>query len=105
MVEPHAVFQVADGVLDLGVAAMVGLQIQGVPVSVGDESVIAVTGKQRQLGAGRGLYPADDETHRHGVGIILEGDVELVSEVQDHNDIRIMDASEDRIVLTTSNLP
>ena len=30
---------------------------------------------------------------------------ELVSEVQDHNDIRIMDASEDRIVLTTSNSP
>ena len=30
VVEPHAVLQVADGVLDLGVAAMVGLQIQGV---------------------------------------------------------------------------
>ena len=35
----------------------------------------------------------------------LETPFELVSEVQDHNDIRIMDASEDRIVLPTSNLP
>ena len=31
MVEPHAVLQVADGVLHLGVAAMVGLESQGVP--------------------------------------------------------------------------
>ena len=51
MVEPHAVLQVADGVLDLGVAAMVGLEIQGLARSIGDEGVIAVAGKQRQLGA------------------------------------------------------
>ena len=31
MVEPHAVLQVSDGVLDLGVAPMVGLQCQGFP--------------------------------------------------------------------------
>ena len=30
---------------------------------------------------------------------------ELVSEVQDYNDIRIMGAIEDRIMLSTSNLP
>ena len=35
----------------------------------------------------------------------LETPFEPVSEVQDHNDIRIMDASEDRIMLPTSNLP
>ena len=51
MVEPHAVLQVADGVLDLGVAAVVGLQFQGLPVPVGDEGVIAVVGEERQLGA------------------------------------------------------
>ena len=51
MVEPHAVLQVADGVLDLGVASMVGLQFPGVAVSIGDESVIAVGGEQGQLGA------------------------------------------------------
>ena len=45
MVEPHAVLQVSDGVLDLGVAAMVGLQLQGIPVPVGDEAVIAVAGE------------------------------------------------------------
>ena len=57
VIEPHAVLQVADGVLDLGVAAMVGLEVQGISVPVGDESVIAVVGEQRQLGAGRGLAP------------------------------------------------
>ena len=61
MVEAHAVLQVADGVLDLGVAAMVGLQFQGVALPVGDEGVIAVVRKQRQLGTGRGLDPAYDE--------------------------------------------
>ena len=55
MVEAHAVLEIADGVLDLGVAAMGGLQFQSVAVSVGDESVVAAVGKQRQLGAGRGF--------------------------------------------------
>ena len=32
MVQPHAVLEVSNGVLDLGVAAMVGLQFQGCPV-------------------------------------------------------------------------
>ena len=40
MVEPHAVLQVVDGILDLGVAAMVGLEIQGVALTVGDEGVV-----------------------------------------------------------------
>ena len=42
MVQPYAVLQVSDGILDLGVAAMVGLQLQGILVPVGDEAVIAV---------------------------------------------------------------
>ena len=67
--------------------------------------MIAVGGEEGQLGTGRGLHPPDDEPHRCGVRLTLEGGVELVSEVQDHNDIRIMDASEDRIVLPVSNLP
>ena len=75
MVEPDAVLEVSDGVLDLGVVAMVGLQFQGVPVSVGDEAVIAVAGEEGQLGAVRGLHPPDDEPHRCGVGLGLEGDV------------------------------
>ena len=73
MVEPDAVLQVANGVLDLGVAAMVGLQRQGISIPVGDESVIAVVGEQRQLGTGRGLDPAYDEPHGCGVGLALEG--------------------------------
>ena len=73
MVEPHAVLQVADGVLNLGVAAMVGLEVQRVTVSIGDESVIAVIGEERQLGAGGGPDPADDEPHRRCVGCGLKG--------------------------------
>ena len=45
MIQPHAVLQVSNGVLDLGMAAVVGLQLQGFPVPVGDEA--------RQLGTGR----------------------------------------------------
>ena len=57
MVEPDAVLEVSDGVLDLGVAPMVGLQFQGVPLPVGDAAVIAVGGEEGQLGTGRGLDP------------------------------------------------
>ena len=45
MVEPRAVLEVSDDVLDLGVAAMVGLEVQGVAVPVRDAGVIAVVGK------------------------------------------------------------
>ena len=51
MVQTHAVLEVADGVFDLGVAAVVGLQVQSVALTVGDEGVIAVGGEQGQLGA------------------------------------------------------
>ena len=57
MVESHAVLEVPDGILDLGVAAMVSLQFQGIPLSVGDEAVIVVGGEEGQLGAGGGLHP------------------------------------------------
>ena len=42
MVEAHPVLEVADGVLNLGVAAMVSLQLQRVAISIGDEGVIQV---------------------------------------------------------------
>ena len=72
MVQSHAVLQVADGVLDLGVSAVVGFQFQGVALPVRDEGVIAVAGKQGQLGTGRGPDPADDEAHRCGVRLTPE---------------------------------
>ena len=59
MVQSHAVLEVSDGVLDLGVAAMVGFQFQGLPLPVGDEAVIAVAGKEGQLGAGRSRAGSD----------------------------------------------
>ena len=75
VVHPDAVLEAAYGVLDLGVAAMVGLQFQCLPVPVGDEAVVAVAGEEGQLGTGRGLHSPDDEPHRRGVGLGLERDV------------------------------
>jgi hypothetical protein len=49
-----AVLEVADGVLDLGVAAVFGLQLQGAAVAVGDERVVVVVAEQGKLGAGVG---------------------------------------------------
>ena len=82
MVQPDAVLEVSDGILDLGVAAMVGLEFEGVAVPVGDEAVIAVGGEEGQLGTGRGLHPPDDEPHRRGIGLTPEGGVEPVSEIR-----------------------
>ena len=42
MVQPHAVLEVSDGVLDLGVAPMVGLEIQGFPPDRGRYRVFTV---------------------------------------------------------------
>ena len=46
VVQTDAVLEVSNGVLDLGVAAVIGLQFQRLPVAVGDEGVIAVSGKE-----------------------------------------------------------
>ena len=59
-------------VLDLGVAAMISLQFQGLSVPAGDEAVIAVGGEEGQLGTGRGPHPPDDEPHRRGVRLTLD---------------------------------
>ena len=73
MVQPDAVLEVAYGILDLGVAAMVSLQFEQLPVPVGDEAMIAVFGEEGQLGTGRRLHPPDDEPYRRGVRLGLEG--------------------------------
>ena len=57
MVQPDAVLEVAYRILDLGVAAVVGLQFQGFPVPVGDEAVIAVGGLRHIGGA---VHPVGD---------------------------------------------
>ena len=48
--QPDAVLEVAYGILDLGVAAMVSLQFEQLPVPVGDEAVIAVFGERGPTG-------------------------------------------------------
>ena len=75
MVESDAVFQVSNGVLDLGVAAMIASSSRVSAVPVGDEAVIAVGGEEGQLGTGRGFTRRTDEPHRRGAGFTLEGDV------------------------------
>ena len=72
VVQSDAVLEVAYGILDLGVATVVGLQFEHLPIAVGDEGVIAVYGEEGQLGTGRGLHPPDDEPHRRGVRLGLE---------------------------------
>ena len=96
MVEPHAVLQVADGILDLGMAAMVGLQFQSISVPVGDEAVIAVVSEKRQLGTVSELHSAYDEPHRRGVGLTVEGHVgglrhvgDAVQPVRDGRPVRL----------------
>ena len=78
MVQPDAVLEVSYRVLDLGVAAVVGLQFQRLPVPVGDEAVIAVSSEEGELGTGRRLHPPDDAPYRRGVGLTLERGVEPV---------------------------
>ena len=85
--------EVAYRVLDLGVAAMISLQFQGLSVPVGDEAVIAAGGEEGQLGTGRQLHPPDDEPYRRGVRLGLERGVELVSEVVGRTNIVIKTAS------------
>ncbi len=53
MVEPHAVLQTANG--DLGVAATIGLHIQGAAFPVGDEGVVAVVEKRISCEPGVGF--------------------------------------------------
>lgn len=60
MVEPHAVPQVANVVLNLGMAVTVGLQARGVAIPGCDEGVIAVIGQLQQLGPDREFNLADD---------------------------------------------
>ena len=80
IVQPDAVLEVAYRILDLGVAAVVSLQFEHLPVPVGDEAVIAVGGEEGQLRTGRRLHPPDDEPYRCGAGLSPEGGVETVSE-------------------------
>ena len=75
VVQPDAVLEVAYRVLDLGVAAVVSLQFEHLPIPVGAEAVIAVGGEEGQLGTGRGLHPPDDEPYRRGVRLGLERSV------------------------------
>ena len=61
MVEPDAVFEVADGVLAVGVSSMPGIECDRVAVAVGHEGVVGVVGDQGELRSGRGPGSADHQ--------------------------------------------
>ena len=67
--------------LDLGVAAMIGLQFQRLPIAVGDEGVIAVSGEEGELGTGCRLHPPDNEPRRRGVRLGLERGVSRLGDI------------------------
>ena len=54
---------------------MVCFQVEGGPLPVGDEGVVAIGGEQGQLRTWRGFHPADDEADRYVVGLTREGSV------------------------------
>ena len=81
VVQTDAVLEVSNGVLDLGVTAMIGLQLQRLPIAVGDEAVIAVSGEEGELGTGRRLHPPDNEPHRRGVRLGLERGVSRLGNI------------------------
>ena len=78
VVQPHAVLQVSNGVLDLGMRRWSASSSRVSPSRSVMKVVIAVGGEEGQLGTGSGLHPPDNEPHRCGVGLTLEGDVEPV---------------------------
>ena len=67
--------------LDLGVAAVIGLPFQRLPIAVGDEGVIGVSGEEGELGTGRRLHPPDNEPHRRGVRLGLERGVSRLGDI------------------------
>jgi hypothetical protein len=61
VIERRAVLELPDRVLDLGVAAVVSLELEHLAVAIGDEGVVVVQDEGRELRARRRSYPADDE--------------------------------------------
>ena len=55
--------------------------------------MIAVGGEEGQWGTGRWSHPPDDEPHRCGVRLTLEGGIEPVSEVFGRTNVVIKTAS------------
>src|SRR5450759_1239861 len=61
---PIPYFQVPDRVLDLGMAAMVGLELEHRADPVGDEGVVVVEGEERELRTRCRPDAAHDQAHR-----------------------------------------
>jgi hypothetical protein len=81
VVEPDPVLEVADGVLDLGVAPVVGLEGEGLAVTVGNEGVLVIEDQQRELAARGGSDAADDEPDRDGVLLLREWGVRRLGDI------------------------
>jgi len=96
------VFEVADGVFDDGVAAVVGLHGQQRPVAVGQDRVVGEHHVEGELGAGGGPHAADDQPRgglmlgalKRGVGGL--GDVGAAVDPVRDRDPRVISDGVDR---------
>ena len=66
-VESHAVPEVSYGISELGLSAVVGLQLESVAPSACDGGTVVLVDDQHQMGAESGPDPADDQTSQIGV--------------------------------------
>ena len=60
---------------------MISLQFQCLPIAVGDEGVIAVSGEDGERGTERRLHPPDNEPYRRGVRLGLERSVSRLGNI------------------------
>ena len=82
VVQTDTVLEVADGVLDLGVTAVIGLELEHCALAVGDEAVVVAGRKERELGAGRRPGAPDDEPAGDGILLVGEGGVGRLGHVR-----------------------
>ena len=72
VLEPDPLLEVPEGVLDLVMAAMVGLELEGLAVPVGEEGVVVVEREAGRLGTRRRPDAAHDEAHcEHGDTLLV----------------------------------
>src|ERR1035437_340351 len=105
VVQADAVLEVANGVLNLGVTAVVGLDFEHGFIAVGDEGVVAEGHSEKvQLSARVGPYAAHNQAHRltlavpvskRGVGRL--SNLSTVQEVRDWHPIRIWNSLNRRV--------
>ena len=81
VIESHPVLEIPDRVLDLGMAPMVGFEFESLAITVGDEGVVVVDGKEGELGPRYRGHPADDEPEALRIFLVRERGVRRLGHV------------------------